>query len=461
MAIIFDGVRLINPAESIDSLGCVRISHEGVITDIRLGRGGFAQELAQTDDLIYDFTHRGGEVLFASGLFDMHCHFRQPGFEYKETLETGKNAAIAGGFTGVALMPNTEPPIDNAQNAAFIYHLTHQFPIETSVIGAITEGRKGQKICGYGDLSTVGVTAISDDGSPVMNSRTMRMAFEYATAFDMLVIQHCEDTCLAESGVMNEGVYSSILGLRGIPSISESIILSRDLSLLRYLSDKKKSVFPNAPRYHVAHISTAEGIKLVKEAKSEGLCVTAEVTPHHFTLTERDVFESGFDGNFRMNPPLRSERDKEAILEAIETGVIDVIATDHAPHAPHEKECGIMQAAFGIVGLETAVGLSWTELHFKRGISHAQIVSMLSSAPRALLKLPAISFRKGALANFSLIDTAIEYLALNSSFQSKSKNSPFNGRKLRGKAIAIGSKGVFLKDDTLFSSSAKIHQFKP
>lgn len=428
MSYLFQNARLINPAEMLDTIGSIRLSDSGVIEAI-----AFAPETltALATDKVFDFS---GKII-ASGLFDMHCHFREPGFEYKEDLETGSRSALAGGFTGVALMPNTEPPIDNAQVATYLRYKAQSLPIEIEVIGAITAGRKGEKICNYGELWESGVRALSDDGSPVMNSRTMRLAFEYASMFDLLVIQHCEDTCLSAGGVMNEGVYSSLLGLRGIPSISETIVLSRDLNLIRYLLETKKGAMPHMPRYHVAHISTKEALKLVREAKAEGLCVSCEVTPHHFTLTDADVFKSGYDGNFRMNPPLRSQRDRDAILQALADSIIDAIATDHAPHACHEKECGIAQASFGIVGLETSVGLTFTELVHKDIISSYRAIELLSTIPRRLMKLPPIRFQVGTLANLSFIAPDEEWTVDTSQLKSKSKNSPFYNRRLKGKAI--------------------------
>lgn len=428
MSYLFQNARLINPEETLDATGSIRLSESGIIEAI-----AFAPETLTpiASDKVFDFTGK----LIASGLFDMHCHFREPGFEYKEDLVTGSRSALAGGFTGVALMPNTEPPIDNAQVSTYLRHKAAPLPIEIEVIGAITAERKGEKICNYGELWEAGVKALSDDGSPVMNSRTMRLAFEYASMFDLLVIQHCEDTWLSAGGVMNEGVYSSLLGLRGVPSISETIVLSRDLNLIRYLLDAKKGAMPHLPRYHVAHISTKAAIELVRNAKAEGLCISCEVTPHHFTLTDEDVFNSGYDGNFRMNPPLRSARDRDAILQAIADGIIDAIATDHAPHACHEKDCGIAQASFGIVGLETSVGLTFTELVHKTIISPYRAIELLSTIPRRLMKLPPIRFQVGAVANLSFIAPDEEWTVDTSQLNSKSKNSPFYNRRLKGKPI--------------------------
>ncbi|MFQ3598436.1 MAG: dihydroorotase [Chloroherpetonaceae bacterium] len=434
MSYLFQNARLINPEETLDAVGSIRLSELGVIEAIALAPETLTPIAS---DKVFDFTGK----MIASGLFDMHCHFREPGFEYKEDLQTGSRSALAGGFTGVALMPNTEPPIDNAQVSTYLRHKAASLPIELEVIGAITTARKGEKICNYGELWETGVKALSDDGSPVMNSRTMRLAFEYASMFDLLVIQHCEDTCLSAGGVMNEGVYSSLLGLRGVPSISETIVLSRDLHLIRYLLDVKQGAMSHMPRYHVAHISTKAAIELVRNAKAEGLCVSCEVAPHHFTLTDEDVFHSGYDGNFRMNPPLRSARDRDALLQALADGIIDAIATDHAPHACHEKDCGIAQASFGIVGLETSVGLTFTELVHKNIISPYRAIELLSTTPRRLMKLPPIRFQVGTVANLSFIAPDEEWTVDTSQLQSKSKNSPFYNRRLKGKPIGVACKG--------------------
>jgi dihydroorotase len=445
MSIIIRNARLINPADSLDKIGSVQVSEDGILENIWFSdEPPILADLLTSSHTVIDFS----DGIVASGLFDMHCHFREPGFEYKETLETGVRSALAGGYTGVAVMPNTDPPIDNAALVAFVRERVARLPIDLEVIGAITVGRKGERIAPFGELAAAGVKALSDDGAPVMNSRVMRLAFEYASQFNLLLIQHCEDTALSFGGVMNESVYSSLLGLRGIPSISESIVLSRDLSLLRYLLQSKQGALPHPPRYHVAHISTKEAVELVRTAKREGLPVTAEVTPHHFTLTDKDVFESGYDGNLRMNPPLRSEQDRAAIIEAIADGIIDAIATDHAPHACHEKDCGISHAAFGIVGLETAVGLTFKQLVHTGCISAYRAVELLSTNPRRILNLPPIHFEIGKPLNATLIAPDLEWMVDTTQFASKSRNSPFQNYILRGKSVGIIHKGKLILPQT-------------
>ncbi|NTV46090.1 MAG: dihydroorotase [Chlorobiales bacterium] len=443
MSIIIKNTRLINPAQALDQTGSIKISEQGIIEAVY---GASEEVAAGSNDRVIDFA--GGIV--SAGLFDMHCHFREPGFEYKETLLSGSNAAIAGGFTGVAVMPNTNPPIDNAPLASYISQQSKDIAVDIEVIGALTEGRKGQKISSYGDLHRVGVKALSDDGNALMNTGVMRLAFEYASTFGMLIIQHCEDEGLSGDGVMNEGYYSSLLGLRGIPKVSEPIILSRDLDLLKHLLDIKGTSLPSQPRYHAAHLSTKASIELVREAKKAGLPVTCEVTPHHFTLTDKDLFEANYDGNFVMKPALTTEADRHAILEGIADGTIDAIATDHAPHALHEKDCGLSHAAFGIVGLETSVGLTFTELVGKNRISAYRAIEMLSSAPRKIMSLPPIEISAGKIANLTLIDPNLEWTVDPGAFKSKSKNTPFTNRRLKGKAVGICNKGNIILDHARF-----------
>ncbi|ACF13764.1 dihydroorotase, multifunctional complex type [Chloroherpeton thalassium ATCC 35110] len=432
---ILKNALLINPAEKLNAVGSMKLSESGVIEAVALAPDELS---AQPDDRVIDFTGR----IICSGLFDMHVHFREPGYEYKETLETGSRAAVAGGFTGVAVMPNTNPPIDSAPVASYIFRKSEKLPIDIHVIGCITEGRKGEKIANYGELSGVGVCTLSDDGSAVMDVNVMRLAIEYATGFDMLLIQHCEDDHLSKKGVMNEGYFSSMLGLAGIPAISESTLLERDISLLKYLMESKGSAFRHTPRYHVAHVSTKTSLELVKRAKASGLPVTCEVTPHHFTLTEKDVFEANYDGNFIMKPPLCTESDKAAILEALVDGTIDAIATDHAPHASHEKSGGMAQASFGIIGLETAVGLTFTELVHKGIISTYRAIELLSSNPRRILKQAPVRFQPGETANLTFIDPSYNWTLQPENICSKSTNTPFMNRAFKGKSIGICSRGT-------------------
>ena len=434
MSFIFQNARILNPLEHLDATGSIKVANDGTIETVVYGNEDLP---ASPDDRILDLS---GQIL-APGLFDMHCHFREPGQEYKETLESGSKAAVAGGFTGVALMPNTRPVIDSPLGVAYIRHHSTMLPIDLEVIGAMTEGSKGEHLAPFGKFRSYGVTAVSDDGSAIQNSQIMRLAFEYASNFDLLIIQHCEEKSLTEKAVMNEGLFSTKLGLKGIPDVSEAITLSRDLLLMHYLEQHKLHAPLKRPRYHVAHISTKAALDLVRKAKQDGLQVTCEVTPHHFTLTDEDLFHADRKGNYIMKPPLSSVENREALLEALADGTIDAIATDHAPHASHEKECPADQAAFGIIGLETSLGLTITELVEKKVITISRAIELMSVNPRKILNLKPILFKPGEKANFSIIDPEAEWIVTSSSLQSKSSNTPFLNRSLKGKATGIFHKG--------------------
>ncbi len=435
MAIIFQNARLVNPAQNLDMQGSVKVSRNGTIDTVV-----FAPETVPTgpDDRLIDMSGR----ILASGLFDMHCHFREPGQEYKETLETGSRAAVAGGFTGVALMPNTIPVIDGPLGAAYIRHNARDLPIDIEIIPAMTVESRGETLAPFGKLVSYGVKALSDDGRAVPDTKMMRLVFEYAANFDLLLIQHCEDASLSEDGVMNEGPYSAELGLKGIPEAAEIITLSRDLQLMEYLQRHKLNPPVSPPRYHVAHTSTRGSLDLVRQAKAKGLQVTCEVTPHHFTLTDQDLYEAAEKGNYIMKPPLASRENRDAILEALADGTVDAIATDHAPHARHEKECPPDQAAFGIIGLESSVGLTFSELVHTGRISEYRAIELLSSNPRKLMGLPPVLFEPGEAANFTLIDPEEGWTFTEDDIRSKSKNTPFLGRSMKGRVMGIYHKGV-------------------
>lgn len=439
MSTIFQGARLLSPADNLDTAASLRVSGSGVIEAIETGSGSIARN---GDDRVVDL---GGKVI-VPGLFDMHCHFREPGQEYKETLATGALAAASGGFTGVALMPNTRPVIDSPLGVAYILHHAAGLPIDLEVVGAMTLESRGENLAPFGKFLSYGVKAVSDDGTAVQNTQIMRLAFEYASNFDLLIIQHCEDKTLTMGGIMNEGRFSAILGLKGIPDAAEAIMLARDLQLMRYLQKHKLHDPLNPPRYHVAHISSKAALDLVRQAKAEGLQVTCEVTPHHFTLTDEDLFRAEAKGNYIMKPPLCSAENRQALLEAIADGTIDVIATDHAPHAAHEKECPPDQAAFGITGLETSVGLTLTELTSKGVIPLSRAVEMLSVNPRNIMRLDPIRFREGLRANFTVIDPDLEWTPQKEDLHSRSLNTPFIGRSLKGKALGIFHRGRYIEN---------------
>lgn len=434
MSYIFQQARLLNPLENLDTVGSIKVADNGVIEALSLGSEAI---IASPDDRVIDLR---GQIL-APGLFDMHCHFREPGQEYKETLESGSQAAAAGGFTGVALMPNTKPVIDSPLGVAYIRHHSANLPVDLEVVGAMTVESRGEHLAPFGKFRSYGVTAISDDGTAIQSSQIMRLAFEYASNFDLLIIQHCEDKSLTHGAVMNEGLFSAQLGLKGIPEISEAITLARDLLLMEYLQKHKLHEPLGKPRYHVAHISTGAALDLVRKAKRDGLAVTCEVTPHHFTLSDEALFKAEDKGNYLMKPPLSSRENLEAILEGLADGTIDAIATDHAPHASHEKECPLDQASFGIIGLETSVGLTISELVEKKIITMPRAIELLSVNPRKIMNLKPILFSPGEEANFTFINPDKVWRLTPESIHSKSSNTPFINRELKGKSSGIFHKG--------------------
>jgi len=359
--------------------------------------------------------------LVLPGCVDLHVHFREPGFEYKETIQSGSAAAVAGGFTTVCCMPNTNPVNDNQAVTEFILErarlagLANVFPV-----GAITKGSEGKELAEIGDLRESGCVAISDDGKPVMNSLVMRRAMEYALAFDLTVVDHCEDLHLAEGGCMNEGLVSTDLGLPGIPAAAEDVMVARNLSLSEL----------TGARLHLAHISTAGSVRMVRDAKARGIKVTAEACPHHFTLTEELV--RGYNTHAKMNPPLRTWDDVHAIKEGLRDGTIDVIATDHAPHATQEKQQDFTEAPFGIVGLETALPLT-LGLVDEGVLSLEQAVEKLTSAPAAAFGLKKGTLAVGADADVVIVDQHEQWEVDPSKFRSKSRNTPFGGWKVKGR----------------------------
>ena len=367
------------------------------------------------------------------GFIDMHVHLREPGYEHKETIETGCASAAAGGFTAVCCMPNTNPAIDEESVVRYVQEEGRRATgglVDVFPIAAASKGRKGEELSPMAELAKAGAVAFSDDGSPIANAELMRRIFEYSSMYGLPVIQHAEESTMTKNGLMNEGFMSTRLGMPGIPPIAEELMIVRDIVLLRYVLRAK---------YHVAHISTIGSLDCVRQAKKEKLNITCEAAPHHFTLTDEAV--RSFDTNLKMNPPLRTKEDMQAIKEALRDGIIDVIATDHAPHTIDEKEVEFSQAPFGIVGLETAIGLSITELVHQKYLTLIQLVEKFSVNPRRILSLPAINIQEGEIANLTLLDPNTEWTVDIQSFKSKSKNSPFHERKLKGKAIGIINNG--------------------
>jgi dihydroorotase len=360
--------------------------------------------------------------LVVPGLIDMHVHLREPGFEYKETIATGTAAAKAGGFTSVCCMPNTNPVNDSRTVTEFILSQAKDASARVFPIAAITKGSKGEELTEMAELHAAGCFAVSDDGKPVMSAAIMRRAMEYSKIFDLLLISHCEDSSLSDKGVMNEGVVSTELGLRGIPRSAEEVMTGRDILLAEL----------TGCRLHIAHVSTAGSIRLIRDAKSRGVKVTAETCPHYFSLTEEAV--RGYNTMAKMNPPLRTADDVAALKQGLKDGTIDVIATDHAPHALDEKSGEFDYAPFGIVGLETALGLT-LKLVDEGVLSLSEAVRKLAHNPASVLRLQKGTLVAGSDADITIIDPNMEWTVDAAQFKSKSKNTPFNGWKLKGRAV--------------------------
>ena len=374
-------------------------------------------------------------LLVAPGFIDLHVHLREPGQEHKETIATGCAAAVAGGWTSVCPMPNTNPVNDNAAITRYMIEqaeraaLANVFPI-----GAITKSSDGSELAEMGGMKAAGAVAVSDDGRPVPNAGLMRRAMQYARDFDLPVVDHCEDKSLSSGGVMHEGRVSLLLGLKGMPALAEEIDAVRDIILAK----------ETGAHIHIAHVSTKGAIEAVRRAKNEGINVTCEVTPHHFTLTDRAV--EGYDTNTKMAPPLRSEEHLEAVIEGIKDGTIDAIATDHAPHHADEKALEYDRAPFGIAGLETAVGLAFDELVHKGIIGLERLVEMCSANPAKIFKLEGRgTLAPGSHADVTIIDPELKWKYSSLESRSKSKNSPFEGREFTGRAVAtiVGGRVVF------------------
>lgn len=371
--------------------------------------------------------------LVAPGLLDMHVHLREPGEEYKETIETGCRAAVAGGFVGVAAMPNTRPPNDNASVTEFIIKRSKEVGLaRVYPVAAITIGQEGEALCEFGELKEAGAVAVSDDGKCVENSELMRRALEYASFFGLPVISHCEDHKLSKGGQMHEGLVSTRIGLRGIPSESEEIMVFREIAL---------SKLTGVP-VHIAHVSTKGAVELISWAKDKGIRVTAETAPHYFTLDHKAVL--GYNTLAKVNPPLRTEEDRDAIKEALKEGIIDVIATDHAPHTTLEKEVEFDKAAFGMIGLELAIPLS-LNLVREGYLTVPEVIRKLSLNAYRILGLEGGAIEVGKGADITIIDPDLEWEVSPSEIKSKGKNTPFMGQKMKGRAIytILGGEVVF------------------
>jgi dihydroorotase len=410
------GGRVIDPSQGIDRVDDVLV-RDGLV--VAVGHAG-TQPVGRVDETI-----DAAGLIVSPGLVDMHVHLREPGREEDETIETGTRAALAGGFTSVACIPNTEPPIDTQAAVEFIHQKAARADTcNVFVVACASRNREGKELAEIGQLVEAGAVAFSDDGAPVANAELMRRIFEYCRMFDKPFLAHEEVLELTAGGVMHEGLVSLVLGLKGMPAAGEEVMIGRDIALAEVTGG----------RLHVMHVSTAGGVALVRAAKARGVRVTAEACPHHFTLTDESL--RGFDSNFKMSPPLRTAADVDAIIEGIIDGTIDCIATDHAPHALEKKMLEIDRAPFGILGLETAVGLSVTRLVEPGRIGWPRLIEAMSTLPSRILGINRGTLRPGAPADITLIDPSLQWRVDVHAFASKSVNSPFHGWALQGRAVA-------------------------
>ncbi len=421
--LLLKGGRIIDPSRGFDQTADLLVQ-DGVIAGV--GRGLGAPDGVETMDV--------AGLVVAPGLIDLHTHLREPGYEDRETIATGAMAAAAGGFTAVCAMPNTDPPIDNQSAVGFVVKqglaaaAARVYPI-----GAVSLGQKGEQLAEFGELVGAGAVAVSDDGHPVASGHLMRTALEYARTFGIPVADHCEEPSLAQGGVMHEGLVATRLGLKGIPAVAEEIMVARDILLARLTSG----------RVHLCHMSTRGSVDLIRRAKDEGLAVTAEATPHHFTLTHDAC--NGYNTNAKMNPPLREPEDVAAIRAALKDGTIDVIATDHAPHHYDAKERDFDDAPFGIVGLETALGLGLTVLVEGGVLTLPELVARMSTVPARTFRLPGGGLAPGAPADVVVFDPQARTRVDPQRFYSKSRNTPFGGRELAGRVVRtlVGGRTVY------------------
>ena len=405
--------RVMDPASKRDGVASLLIE-DGTI----VGLGG---DLSAPGAQVFD----AGGMIVAPGFIDMHVHLREPGFEHSETIETGSRAAAAGGFASICSMPNTSPVNDNATVTSYIVERARRFAVvNVFPIGAITKGSAGKELAAIGSMKQAGVVAISDDGKPVMDSRVMRRAMETANSFDLPVIDHCEDLSLSAGGDMHEGLVSASLGLRGIPGCSEDVMVARDIILAEV----------TGARFHVAHISTRNAVAMVAYAKSRGLPVTCEATPHHIALSDGEIHP--YDSNFKMRPPVRSAADVNAVLEGIASGAVDAIATDHAPHPGSEKMQEFERCPFGIIGLETALSIALDRMVHAGKIPLMRMIELFTLEPGRILKLPRGRLAVGGPADVTIFSLDHEWTFDVTHSESKSSNSPFHGWTFRGAPMA-------------------------
>jgi dihydroorotase len=427
--ILIKAGRVIDPSQDLDDNLDVLVSG-GSIADVGPSIDGDGAEVIDAKGLVV-----------CPGLVDMHVHLREPGREDEETIESGARAAIAGGFTSIACMPNTSPPIEGEEGVRFVLSKAADAGFaRVYPVAAISKGLEGQTLSEIGSAISAGAVGVSDDGMPVRSSAVMRRALEYVRMFDRPVMSHCEDLDLSGGGAMNEGKVSAVLGLKGMPGASEDVSVIRDMTLAD-LTDS---------RLHVCHVSTARSLEFIREAKRGGIRVTCEATPHHLVLTDEATRE--FDTNTKMNPPLRDEKDMVALRHGIKAGIIDAIASDHAPHSAEEKDQEFNRAPFGIVGLETSLGLACTCLYHDNVISLPDLVRCMSTNPAQILGTGLGTLQKGAPADITLFDPEREWAVDEARFESKSANTPFSGWNLKGAAVSVLVRGrVLMRDRELTS----------
>jgi len=416
--------RIIDPANHIDRTGDLWIRDGRIVEP-----GSFDPALDETETI----NLKG--LVVAPGLIDMHVHLRQPGNTDAETIRTGTMAAAAGGFTSIVAMPNTSPCADNAATIQYIKEFaTREGVVKVLPSGALSVGRKGEEMSPVGSLKAAGVVALSDDGTCIQSNELMRHVVEYAGNFGLPVLEHCEDKFLAGDGVMHEGYWSVLLGMKAIPAAAEEVIVARDIILSRLANWK----------IHIQHVSSRNSVRMIRSAQADGVRISAEATPHHIALTDVEIKK--FDTNYKMNPPLCAEEDRMALIEGLQDGTIAVIATDHAPHTQTAKLVEFDNAPFGIIGLETAVPVTLTELYHKNYLSLSQVISKFTVGPATILGINAGTLSIGAPADVTVIDPDCDYLIDANDFYSKSRNTPFNGYEAKGRTMA-----TFVDGECVFS----------
>ena len=411
MTILIRNVRVIDPSQPMDE-----------VNDLFIREGKVTPPFSEKPDRLLD----GTGLIAMPGLIDVHVHLREPGNEAAETLRTGCAAALAGGFTSIVCMPNTTPPLDNPEIVTDLCSQVEQLNLVRLFVAAcVTVKRAGESLTDFEQLKAAGAVAVTDDGDAVPQARLLRRALEEASRQNLVLADHCEDHSLADGGVVNEGDVSRKLGVKGRPACAEDITIARDIILAE----------DTGARLHLQHLSTARSAHMVREAKARGVAVTAEVTPHHLTLTETDIAHG--DANFKMNPPLRTAEDVEALREALREGVLDCVATDHAPHTAESKALPLPQAPSGVIGMETALAVLWSELVYRGHLSETRLVECMSLAPARAFGIEGGCLKIGSRADVTLFDPQKEWTVRREAFRSKSRNCPFAGRTLRGKVMTM------------------------